>query len=50
MHHTPESLLLHQIPVKTFSEWNDTLPGYFAMDWVALCGESLQGEFVYVLS
>ena len=46
----PGSILLHQISVKTFSEWNDTLPGYFAMDWVALCGESLQGDFVYVLS
>lgn len=46
----PGSILLHQIMVKTFAEWNDTKPGYFAMDWVAFCGESLQGEFVYVLS
>jgi len=46
----PGSLLIHQITVKTFSEWNDTRPGCFAMDWVALCGESLQGDFVYVLS
>ena len=46
----PGSVLLHQIQVKTFSQWDDTKPGYFAMDWVAFCGESLQGEFVYVLS
>lgn len=46
----PGSVLLHQIIVKTFSQWDGTRPGYFAMDWVAFCGESLQGEFVYVLS
>src|SRR5660397_14039 len=31
----PGSILLHQIPIKTFSQWDDTQPGYFAMDWVA---------------
>jgi len=41
---------VHQIKVKTFRQWDDTKPGYFAMDWVAFCGESLQGAFVYVLS
>jgi len=46
----PGRLLLDQIAVKTFSQWDGTSPGCFAMDWVAFCGDSLKGEFVYVLS
>jgi len=46
----PGSATINQIVVKTFSEWQDTKPGYFAMDWVAFCGEVLKGDFVYVLS
>jgi hypothetical protein len=46
----PGSLLVNHVPVKTFSEWADTEPGFFAVDWVALCGDSITGEYVSVLS
>lgn len=31
----PGTLLKHQIPVKTFSQWNDTTPGFVEIDLVA---------------
>ena len=46
----PGSMLMKRVPVKTFSEWIDTEPGFFAVDWVALCGDSNSGEYVSVLS
>lgn len=30
----PGTLLKHQVPVRTFSDWNDTQPGFFEMDLV----------------
>jgi len=46
----PGSLLYPQIPVKTFSEWSDALPGCIAVDWVAFCGGDDSGEYISVLS
>ncbi len=46
----PGTLLMHRVPIKTFSEWKNTDPGFFAVDWVAFCGESNSGEYISVLS
>ena len=45
----PGSLLKDEIPIKTFSEWDDTVPGYVEIDLVAHCGGNLSGEFAYTL-
>jgi len=41
----PGTLLKHQIPVRTFSEWNGVQPGFLEMDLVAHDGGSSQGEY-----
>jgi len=45
----PGTLLKDEIPIKTFSEWDDTVPGYVEIDLVAHCGGNLSGEFAYTL-
>jgi hypothetical protein len=44
------SLLKHQIPIRTFSDWDDLKPGYVEIDLVAHCGEDAGGEFIYTLT
>lgn len=46
----PGTLLRHQIPIKTFAEWDHTQPGFLEMDLVAHCGQSGAGEFLFTLS
>lgn len=46
----PGSLLLPHIPVKTFTEWSDAVPGSIAVDWVAFCGGDDSGEYISILS
>jgi hypothetical protein len=46
----PGSLLKKQIPIRTFSEWNDVAPGFFEGDLVAHCGESAHGTFLNTLT
>lgn len=45
----PGTLLKHQIPIRTWSEWDDTRPGYFETDTVAFGGSSPAGHFVWGL-
>lgn len=45
----PGTLLRYTIPIKTFSDWDETRVGFFEADLVALCGESPKGEFVNCL-
>src|SRR6185369_2792369 len=45
----PGALLKHQIPIRTFSDWNDLKPGYMEADLVAHCGTSVQGTFLNTL-
>ncbi|PTD93550.1 transposase [archaeon SCG-AAA382B04] len=45
----PGTLLKDEIPIKTFSEWDDTKPGHVEIDLVAHCGGNLSGEFAYTL-
>lgn len=45
----PGALLKHQVPIRTFSDWNDLKPGYMEADLVAHCGTSVQGTFLNTL-
>lgn len=45
----PGTLLKHQIPIRTFADWDNTKPGFLELDLVALCGESPAGEYVNIL-
>jgi hypothetical protein len=46
----PGTLLKKSIPVPTWREWDDTIPGFVEMDLVAHCGESARGQFLYTLT
>lgn len=46
----PGTLLKHQIPIRTFSDWDENLAGFFEVDCVANCGGSVAGEFVNTLN
>jgi len=43
------ALLKQQIPLRTFSEWEDTRVGFFEVDLVAHCGTSAAGTFLWSL-
>jgi len=42
-------LLKHQVPVRTFADWNETQPGFFEVDMVAHCGTNAEGMFLWSL-
>jgi len=42
-------LLKHQIPIRTFADWNEQRPGFFEVDLVAHCGWSMEGSFLYTM-
>jgi len=42
----PGSLLKKQIKVRTFTDWNDIIPGFFEGDLVAHCGGRMDGSFL----
>jgi hypothetical protein len=41
----PGTLLKHQIPIRTFSEWNEDKPGFVEMDLVGHDGGDPNGDF-----
>ncbi len=45
----PGSLLTHQIPVRTFADWDDDRPGFLEIDLVSHGGESASGEYLHSL-
>lgn len=45
----PGTLLKHQIPIKTYSEWDDTRPGFVEIDLVGHEGGVLRGEYCQTL-
>jgi hypothetical protein len=45
----PGSLLKSQIPIHTFSDWNETKPGFVEIDLVGHDGGNASGEFIYTL-
>ncbi|MEM1907689.1 MAG: transposase family protein [Thermosphaera sp.] len=46
----PGTLLKHQIPVRTFADWDESKPGFLEVDLVAHCGESARGEYLHTLT
>ena len=46
----PGTLLKNAIPVRTFSEWNESKPGFLEVDLVAHCGDSTEGFYLTTLS
>ena len=46
----PGTLLKNQIPIRTFADWDDKRPGFFEVDLVAHCGESVRGEYINSLN
>ena len=45
----PGTLLKHQIPIRTFADWNEPSPGFLEIDLVSHCGNSTRGEFINTL-
>ncbi len=43
----PGGLLKHQIPVRTFADWDDAQPGFVEIDLVAHGGDNVVGQFLY---
>lgn len=46
----PGSLLKSQIPMRTFSEWNEKRPGFVEIDLVGHDGGNSSGEYLYTLN
>lgn len=42
----PGPLLKHQIPVRTFTDWDDDRAGFLEADCVAHCGSTMAGTFL----
>ena len=47
---TAGAWLKHQIPVRTFADWHDALPGFLEIDLVAHCGDSTRGFYLCTLT
>lgn len=45
----PGTLLKHQIPIRTFAEWNDARPGFVEIDLVSHEGGCAAGDFCHTL-
>jgi len=46
----PGTLLKKNIPIRTFTDWNEDKPGFLEIDLVAHCGESAEGQFLNTLT
>jgi len=46
----PGALLKQNIPVRTFADWNEDVPGFMEIDLVAHCGESTDGQYLNTLT
>jgi len=45
----PGTLLKHQIPIRTFSDWDEACPGFLEIDLVSHEGGDPRGDFAYTL-
>jgi len=45
----PGTWLRHEIPIRTFTEWDDARPGFVEVDLVAHCGSSTEGFYLCTL-
>lgn len=46
----PGTLLKHQIPIRTFAQWDEDRPGFVEADLVAHCGGNVFGGYLYTLT
>ncbi len=44
------TLLRHQIPIRTYEDWTEGKPGFFEIDLVAHCGNTVLGEYIHTLT
>jgi len=42
----PGGLLKHQIPIRTFADWDNTQAGFVEIDLVAHCGDTTAGQYI----
>jgi hypothetical protein len=45
----PGTLLKHQIPIRTFSDWDNEAPGFLEMDLVGHDGGKAEGDYCFTL-
>ena len=45
----PGTLLKHQIPIRTFSDWDDLRPGFVEIDLVSHEGGNARGDYAFTL-
>jgi hypothetical protein len=45
----PGTVLRHEIPIRTFTDWADARPGFLEVDLVAHCGTSTEGFYLCTL-
>lgn len=45
----PGTLLKHQIPIKMWTDWDNTVPGFLEIDSVHHCGGNPNGDYLYTL-
>jgi transposase InsO family protein len=45
----PSHLLRQEIPIRTFTDWDDARPGFLEVDLVAHCGSSTRGFYLCTL-
>ena len=43
-------MIKKHIPIRTFADWNDVVPGFLEGDLVAHCGRQSQGQFLNTLT
>lgn len=49
-HTKPGSLLKSQIPIRTWAQWDDAVPGFVEIDLVSHDGSNASGEFCFTLT
>jgi len=49
-HTKPGTLLKHQIPIRTFAQWDEKKPGFVEIDLVGHDGGDPSGEFAYTMN
>ena len=49
-HTKPGTLLKHEIPIRTFADWDDTIPGFLEIDLVGHEGGNASGDFCFTLT
>jgi hypothetical protein len=49
-HTNPGSLLKSQIPIRTWAQWDDAVPGFVEIDLVGHEGGNAEGEHCYTLT